>query len=244
MSENVAGSPCRTDRPRRVAAPRLAPTGRRARATLVRPPVDPPPARDAGGAEPARRDAAPGSRRRPRRKPATKRPFWRRAADPDRRRAAADLPDPDVHREGLRDPVGLDGDDAARLHRLPERPGAGRQDHLPASRDPQPGDVVVFRGPDGWAQEFTAEEPTQRRRARRCRASARSSASPRRTRRTSSSGSSRSAARPSQCCDSRNRVLGRRQAAGRAVHLLPAPRRARPGRTRSGRSRCPRASCG
>lgn len=25
--------------------------------------------------------------------------------------------------------------------------------------DPQPGDVVVFRGPDGWTSEFTAEEP-------------------------------------------------------------------------------------
>ncbi len=26
--------------------------------------------------------------------------------------------------------------------------------------DPQPGDVVVFRGPDGWTSEFTAEEPS------------------------------------------------------------------------------------
>jgi signal peptidase I len=26
--------------------------------------------------------------------------------------------------------------------------------------DPQPGDVVVFRGPDGWTSEFTADEPT------------------------------------------------------------------------------------
>jgi signal peptidase I len=25
--------------------------------------------------------------------------------------------------------------------------------------DPKPGDVVVFRGPDGWTSEFTAEEP-------------------------------------------------------------------------------------
>ncbi len=27
-------------------------------------------------------------------------------------------------------------------------------------RDPQPGDVVVFRGPDSWRSEFTVEEPT------------------------------------------------------------------------------------
>jgi signal peptidase I len=26
--------------------------------------------------------------------------------------------------------------------------------------DPKPGDVIVFRGPDGWTSEFTAEEPT------------------------------------------------------------------------------------
>ena len=30
-------------------------------------------------------------------------------------------------------------------------------------RDPQPGDVVVFRGPDAGRSEFTADEPTQRR---------------------------------------------------------------------------------
>ena len=55
-------------------------------------------------------------------------------ADPRRRRAAAHVPHPDVHREGLRDPVGVDGDHAARLHRLPERPGARRQDDLSVLR--------------------------------------------------------------------------------------------------------------
>ena len=29
-------------------------------------------------------------------------------------------------------------------------------------RDPQPGDVVVFRGPDSWRSEFTVEEPRTR----------------------------------------------------------------------------------
>ena len=61
-------------------------------------------------------------------------------------------PHPDVHREGLRDPVGLDGDHAARLHRLPERPGARRQDHSPVLATRSRAMSVVFRGPDGWTE--------------------------------------------------------------------------------------------
>ena len=47
-----------------------------------------------------------------------------------------------------------------------------------------------------------------------------------------------------QCCDSRNRVHGRRPAARRALHLLPARGRPGPAGRRSGRSRCPQGSCG
>ena len=88
-------------------------------------------------------------------------------------------------------------------------------------RDPQPGDVVVFRGPDSWRSEFTVDEP----------------ASPL-VRGLQGLGSLIGLAPPDEkdfvkrviavggqtiaCCDPRNRVLVDNKPLERALHLLPA----------------------
>ena len=73
-------------------------------------------------------------------------------------------------------------------------------------RDPQPGDVVVFRGPDSWSSEFTVEEPREPAGARaagarvadRARAAGREGLRQAGDRRRRPDGA---------CCDPRNRVL-------------------------------------
>ena len=101
--------------------------------------------------------------------------------------AGADLPDPDVPGQGLRDPVRVDGDDAARLRRLQQRPGAGRQDQLPVRRA-GPGRRRRVPRPGQLEQRGHRRSSRATRWSAACSCSGRWSGWRRRTRRTSSSG--------------------------------------------------------
>ena len=70
--------------------------------------------------------------------------------DPGGDRGGALLRHVDVRRAAVPHPVRVDGTHAARLHRLRRRPHHGGQAHLPLLGTPEPGDVVVFKGPPSW----------------------------------------------------------------------------------------------
>ena len=72
-----------------------------------------------------------------------------RTRDPGGDRGGALLRHVDVRGASLPDPVGIHGAHAARVHGLRRRPHHGRQAQLPL-RPPQPGDVIVFKGPPPW----------------------------------------------------------------------------------------------
>ena len=193
----------RSDRPatprpavRRSPADREA-DARPAAASLTRvprPARPSPPAGTAGGPAVPPRPAGRPSRTEARRRVAAARTgtpptldVLEGAAAAHRGRAAADLPDPDVPGQGLRDPVRVDGDHAARLHRLQQRPGAGRQDQLPLRRPRARATSSCSAARTAGAASSSSSSRATRWSAG-CSSSARWSGWPRRTRRTSSSG--------------------------------------------------------
>ena len=108
--------------------------------------------------------------------------------------------------------------------------------------DPKPGDVVVFRGPDGWTSESTAEEPTNVAvRALQGLGSLIGPAPPDEKdfiKRVIAVGG-----QTVQCCDSRNRVLVDGKPLDEPyIYFLPDAGTAV--KTCSGRSRSRRARCG
>ena len=74
-------------------------------------------------------------------------------------------------------------------------------------RDPEPGDVIVFEGPEAWTENDIQPRESATSSSAACSGSVRWSASPHPTNATSSSGSSPSAARPSSAATSKSHVL-------------------------------------
>ena len=102
--------------------------------------------------------------------------------------------------------------------------------------DPAPGDVVVFRGPDSWSSEVIVAAAEQRAGPRPAAARVRWSGWRPPDEKDFVKRVIAVGGQTVQCCDSQQPGAGRRPAAQRALHLLPA--RGRPGpaeRVRPGR---------
>ena len=199
--------------------------------------------RAAGRRRPAPRRRPGPSRRTRARAPARRSSFWKELPLLDRGGAGADLPDPDVPGQGLRHPVRFDGDDAARLRRLQQRPGARRQDQLPVSRTRLPATSSCSAARTaGAARSSSSSRPTRWSAA--CSCSGRWSGWRPPDEKDFVKRVIAVGGQTVQCCDSRQPGAGRRPAARPSPTSTTCPRPGRPGRTRSGRSWCPTGSCG